>query len=447
MEEITPGNNFDIFNNIDDHCTECLSLIEILSINENNNIIEFQCSNKNNNHIKKIPIKEFLDKTKKDNKTNLNIDSCIIHNNKYINYCLCCNENLCKECLKDGNHINHQKILIYEIEPMKEESKIIKEIIDYYKSKLENLEMKKINVNNKLKELSKNNEKKIEQKIRELLEENNKRREIELKSNKKEYLSDLILIQKKYEKELKLRKKEYDIKINKIENQFKIIKEKIRINYSFQKEKYERKIKDFQKSLQLDLKISNTTNIKNLNELIFNTYNEFKNNYFNAININNIIINYYNNNNYIKNNIIIKNFSEDNQKSKLNIIIKRNKEIKASKSLEIKSKIKAKKTEVILLKQNTQNYNKKVETKDNSISLNSIIINSDEVPKAKLIKQQNEKLLEVTKIKKDTIYNEKLKEFREYYGLSKDEYPDVKLFEILRDNNFNFQKAFYSLFN
>ena len=113
---------------------------------------------------------------KKDNKTNLNIDCCIIHNNKYINYCLSCNENLCKECLKDGNHINHQKILIYEIEPMKEEIKIIKEIIDYYKSKLENLEMKKINVNNKLKELSKNNEKKIEQKIKELFEENNKRK-------------------------------------------------------------------------------------------------------------------------------------------------------------------------------------------------------------------------------------------------------------------------------
>ena len=60
---------------------------------------------------------------------------------------------------------------------MKEEIKIFQEIIDYYKSKLENLEMKKINVNNKLKELSKNNEEKIEQKIKELLEENDKRRE------------------------------------------------------------------------------------------------------------------------------------------------------------------------------------------------------------------------------------------------------------------------------
>ena len=42
-----------IFSDIYYNCTECSSLIEILSINEDSNIIEFECLNKDNNHGKK----------------------------------------------------------------------------------------------------------------------------------------------------------------------------------------------------------------------------------------------------------------------------------------------------------------------------------------------------------------------------------------------------------
>ena len=44
------------------NCTECSSLIEILSINEDNNIIEFKCLNKENKHSKIMTIKEFFEK-------------------------------------------------------------------------------------------------------------------------------------------------------------------------------------------------------------------------------------------------------------------------------------------------------------------------------------------------------------------------------------------------
>ena len=43
-------------NNIGYNCSECKSLINILSINENN--IEFEC--KDNNHKKKLYIKEYI---------------------------------------------------------------------------------------------------------------------------------------------------------------------------------------------------------------------------------------------------------------------------------------------------------------------------------------------------------------------------------------------------
>ena len=49
-------------NNISYNCAECSSMIEILSINERNNIIEYKCLKKNNNeHNKIMQIKEYLE--------------------------------------------------------------------------------------------------------------------------------------------------------------------------------------------------------------------------------------------------------------------------------------------------------------------------------------------------------------------------------------------------
>ena len=42
---------------------------------------------------------------------------------------------------------------------------------------------------------------------------------------------------------------------------------------------------------------------------------------------------------------------------------------------------------------------------------------------------------------------EKVKEFRDSFGLSEDDYTDDKLLEILRENNFDQAKAFEALFN
>ena len=42
---------------------------------------------------------------------------------------------------------------------------------------------------------------------------------------------------------------------------------------------------------------------------------------------------------------------------------------------------------------------------------------------------------------------DKIIEFREKFNLSKDDYTDEKIFEILKDNDFNEENAFTSLFN
>ena len=91
------------------NCTECFSPLEILSIDEKRFTIEFKCIN--NNHKKKLLIKEYIDKMKNFNNSNLHNDKCQIHNLPYVCYCLDCKIHLCKECLKLRNHVNHKKIV------------------------------------------------------------------------------------------------------------------------------------------------------------------------------------------------------------------------------------------------------------------------------------------------------------------------------------------------
>ena len=49
-------------------CPECSSAIEISSINDINNIIEYRCLKDNKKYI--MPIKQYLDELKKNNKKN-----------------------------------------------------------------------------------------------------------------------------------------------------------------------------------------------------------------------------------------------------------------------------------------------------------------------------------------------------------------------------------------
>ena len=291
------------------NCSECSSSIEIESINEKNNIINFKCSNKESNHSKtfKMPLKKYLEEMKKYNNRKSNSDECEIHkkNNKYVSYCFNCNRHLCQECLKTRIHINHIKNEIIEMAPKNEELHIIKEIINDYKINFDNLMKKKENqLNEKLNEEieNENNNYKIN-----IQKKNEDREKEELKLNKDNYLEDISKIIKKYKEEINLRKKKYISDNNKICNKYKLINEKEKIINNKKINELKRKFDKEIKNLKYNKEIQNMNNIKKLNEIVYNTYNIYNNNYYNAINIYKILLGYINNeniNNKIKNKIL-----------------------------------------------------------------------------------------------------------------------------------------------
>jgi hypothetical protein len=156
MKTITLSGDF-LLNEIYYNCTECSSNIEILSINEKEGKIEFECIN--NNHHRKMSIKEYIDKMKDFNNADINNDKCKIHKEIYICYCFDCKIHLCKECLQSRNHISHRKINILEIQPNKKELKMFEKCISYYGDKLEKMEKEKLiktkELNDKLTEYKK----------------------------------------------------------------------------------------------------------------------------------------------------------------------------------------------------------------------------------------------------------------------------------------------------
>jgi len=271
-------------------------MIEILALEEDNNIIEFKCLNKDNkhkNHGKKtMLLKDYLESMKKHNNKAINDDSCYIHNNsKFIAYCISCCKHLCIECLKSKNHINHIKNNIVEIQPTNLELNIIEEVIKYYDLKKEYLMKEKINNIKKLENIL-NNKTIIERKIISKNEKKNK--EYELKLIKEKFISDIEEIKKEYEEKIKLRKDKYLKDINLINNKFKLIKDMMQINNKC-------KINGLEKIY--NEKIKNIEYIKKITRIIYNTYNNHYNNYFNSININNILLNYIKSD-YIKNRIM-----------------------------------------------------------------------------------------------------------------------------------------------
>ena len=74
-------------------------------------------------------------------------------------------------------------------------------------------------------------------------------------------------------------------------------------------EKYNEEIE----RLGYDKKIENLNSIVKFNEIVYNTYNAYKQNYYNCINLNNLLINYYKNEN-IKNNVIKRILKDDYDK-------------------------------------------------------------------------------------------------------------------------------------
>ena len=287
-------------NNIGYNCTDCSSLIEILEINKKTNIIKFKCINEEGN-IKVMNIKKYLSKMKQYKNKDINSDRCHIHNinNKYINFCINCNYHLCNECLLTRNHIYHNKINIIEFQPTQEELNKMEEIIKNYQNIIDLLNQK---VNNKPKELNNlltNIKSGIIQKMREKINDNKNNEDKELKLNNDKFLVDIKEIKKRYSNEIKERKYKFNKDKFEIRKKYKLINEKEIIKNKNKINEINKKYKTIIKNLEI--KLENMNYIKKLNELVYNTYYVYNNNYYNAINLKNVVLNYQKqntNNNY-----------------------------------------------------------------------------------------------------------------------------------------------------
>jgi len=122
--------------------------------------------------------------------------------------------------------------------------------------------------------------------------------------------------------------------IDKIYNKYKIMEEKEHIIHKLKSEELDKKYHDIINNLTYDTKIENMTNTKKINEIIYNTYNSYNDNYYNSININKILLTYLTNEHI--NSDIMKNILKDKYEEIKKIILRQNDEdnkIKQKKDL------------------------------------------------------------------------------------------------------------------
>ena len=218
--------------NISYNCTECSSLIEIISLLQDNTFIKFKCINKDNSHEQSLSIKDYLIKMKNHHNKQLNDDKCKVHTNnneKYICYCFKCKNHLCRECLKSRTHLIHNKSNIIEIQPIQEELNIMKEIINVYKNKVEKLEMKKMIFNQNLEKSLNDKKFQLKKKFEEKTQINNNNRTRDLKLNNEKFMLEIEIIKRKYEEEIRIKKNEYEKYNTKINNKYKEMNQKNKI--------------------------------------------------------------------------------------------------------------------------------------------------------------------------------------------------------------------------
>ena len=114
------------------NCTECTSLIEIISLNDQLNEIEFRCLN--NSHRIKKGLNDYLNIMKSYKFPASFKNKCEYAGHKgshFEYYCLNCDKHLCKACLESKEHLYHIKFnIITEISLTKKEEDLIQKFID-----------------------------------------------------------------------------------------------------------------------------------------------------------------------------------------------------------------------------------------------------------------------------------------------------------------------------
>lgn len=116
-------------------CPICSKLPEILFYNKSNSTLKLKCEEHNEMIMN---ISDYLEKMAGHERTSdlNNKNYCSAHRNQKFEYfCLTCKKNLCKDCLSDKkleNHENHCKYVIHSLDPDKKEILFIKNEIEMF---------------------------------------------------------------------------------------------------------------------------------------------------------------------------------------------------------------------------------------------------------------------------------------------------------------------------
>ena len=196
-----------------DLCTEC-SLCNKKK-NEFKDISIFSYCIKCDTIICSSCLKKHLE-TNKKNHHGINERKYIIKNNeksirclshpieKNIAFCLKCNTHICKECMKNHKHINHNKINLTEVLVTDEIKHMLNGIINIYKRRIEQLNKEKEKMKIELINEKENDKSKKENQTKNKIQEIQKELKKELAKNKKLLKDNIYKLKIKYENEVKL---------------------------------------------------------------------------------------------------------------------------------------------------------------------------------------------------------------------------------------------------
>jgi len=336
-------------------CNKCTSTIKIISIDEDEAKITFECLNQEENHqkqtlsineylesmgnniyingkcsicqcsqnlTKNLPIFEYCttckkvicDKCKgkhieKSNKidhffinNNEKYIKCLIHlqNNKNIVFCKDCNMHLCKECLKSRKHLNHKKNALYELQLSEENKLNHSKIINLLKEEMKQLNEEKNNKTKVLKHKMNISKNKIKEEYQKKININKQNLENELKKKEEKLEKDLYDLEQKYLNDVQRIKKKFEEEKNDIICQFN--KKEINIKSLFNEKLFEDKQfynnnEDFLFLQKLCKQIKNKNDLIIINEILKNTQEKNENNYYFNENINNAIESFKNSKN------------------------------------------------------------------------------------------------------------------------------------------------------
>ena len=150
---------------------------------------------------------------------------------------------------------------------------------------------------------------------------NKKNKSRDLKLNDEKFILEIEEIKRKYEEEIRIKITEYEKYNNKINNKYKDLEQKNKIIMDSKINELHQKYNEEIERLGYEKKIENLNSIVKFNEIVYHTYLFYNQNYYNCINLNNLIINYYKNEN-IKNNVI-KRILKDKYEKVTELILKR----------------------------------------------------------------------------------------------------------------------------